>query len=496
MPIQEFLASGGAVNNSFRVPANSYVRSVTVNGNGVSFVHQPAGTVSLVVPPVARDVVVVDYNFAPANDKRRGQIVFGADMVPNGTLAAPNAGVGTGANNLSQGWEIRNGDLCYRVTATGIAATQNHIDLTVPVFGPITGDAATLEFYIDNPASIFATSLLVGTAGFAQFMQAQRNIVAYNDTDSRNNQGLNSVYHNRAAWTKNGYTGEHTDQGWTVARVRVFVNNGTTGTFWLRSIRVSGSRPRGRLAIFADDGVRSFFRVGMPIIERFGFPVTASIIGSLVDSTSGTGYVTLNELYKFVDNGNVCVTHGASRLFGGPFTTDAARLADVRANRDYLVERGLTPFAASRCYVWPNGVYNSGDGNVNFLELMRREGFVIGRAAGPLATLFDTQAVSALNHSLMVCPIVGHTYQGVAGAAGDATETTNINNIITRIQAAAANGSDACLMLHEVVPRGATTATGSVEIEADRLLTILQAIQVEVAAGRLEVVTFDRMIAP
>ena len=93
----------------------------------------------------------------------------------------------------------------------------------------------------------------------------------------------------------------------------------------------------------------------------------------------------------------------------------------------------------------------------------------------------------------MIMPIIGHNYAGASNTADDTAETTNVSNIVSYIQALGAARADGFIMLHKVVARGAATA-GQIEIEADRLKTIMAAIRVEMDAGRLEPVGISELV--
>ena len=298
-----------------------------------------------------------------------------------------------------------------------------------------------------------------------------------------------------ADWTKNGYSNATNVQAWVNAKLRINVTNGQTVVFALRSMRAGVAKAKGRLAIVADDGYTSWLRLGVPILEQYGLKSTMSIITDEVGNTPG-GYASLSDLLAYVARGNECVAHGPlennTNLFTSPYTTTAQRVADMQAARDYLISNNLTGSYGSRCYVFPQGQYASTSGEADLLDAMQSAGFVLGRAAvagtsTPSTRSQHVRALSPLCHQRLTLPILGHTYAGLAATADDANETTNINALITSIQALATNGSDGTLMLHKVVARGAATGgAGTVEIETDRLIALCDAIKTLVNAGTLE----------
>jgi hypothetical protein len=272
----------------------------------------------------------------------------------------------------------------------------------------------------------------------------------------------------------------------------------------LRAITAGTNRRKGRLCVIADDGYHSWFRLGAPMLARYGIPSTASIIASGVDvnTTTVNGNGTLAELKNYVAAGNACVAHGpnqtAANLFDGPFAggdeLNAARIADMNVGRDFLLQHGLCDDRGAKCYVWPQGTYSQGGGEVSLLDAAYEAGYRLGRAATAYTTLFpQISAMSERCHTKLILPLIGHTYAGTTNSAGNAAETTNIANIAAYIASVADSGVDAFLMLHRVVNRGAATA-GSIEIETDRLASLCNSIKTLVDAGTLECVTMPELL--
>lgn len=427
----------------------------------------------------------------------------GFDLYSPGNGVTPTASVGAGATLNSSGFTTINGEAWFGVNVTATAGANNYFEINIPTFTALAADTAVIEYQTDTSQGS-PMVCYIGTASYATFANAQKSMSTANTSDPFMSAGPMVATFHKSAWTKNSYTRDTIEQQWVIAKLRVTVTNGQTRNFYLRSIKVGCQARKGRLCVIADDGYASFIRAGVPILERFGIRSTMAIIADKVGSSST--YATLAELRTYVAAGNTCVAHGPIGGTGSlytTYTTNAQRIADINTHRDYLLYNGLTDARGAKCYVWPQGIWNSAAGEVTMLAAMRDAGYELGRAAtaypsksGALAAHpFILRAVSAKNDFRLRLPIIGHDYNGASNTADDPDEDTNVNRIITTIQDVADSGTDAILMLHRLVDRGAATA-GGIEIEADRLNAIASAIQTQVATGKLECITFPEFITP
>ncbi len=433
------------------------------------------------------------------NNCRSGITLFGPEIA----YAAPATANGAQCTINSAAAQTINGETYFTVNATATGASTNWFEIQLNTIAAFAADSVVLEFVCDAPASIGYVAAYLGTSGYALFAHrtAQMGSVG-SGTDPFRNLGRLAMTFVSADWTKSGYANATNVQQWVNAKIRVSVANGATINFRLRSIQAGVARSPGRIAVVADDGYRSFIRAGAPVLEQYGIPSTMAIISNQVGNTGG-GFAALSDLQSYVERGNMCIAHGplqnATNLFAAPYTDTASRIADMQTCRDYLLAQRLTDSWGAKCYVFPQGVYASAAGEADLLDAMQAAGFTLGRTAvagtaTPASRSQHIRALSARCHQRLTLPILGHTYQGAAATADDATETTNINTIVTAIQALSTNGSDGVLMLHKVVARGgATGGAGTIEIEQDRLATIAAAIKTEVDAGKLRAVTFPDM---
>lgn len=418
---------------------------------------------------------------------------------------------------------------CSAVAQATTTSTAFNLAFDLPALTfPVNCDAVTIECY--NPTPLGSPyQLSFGTAG--NFTVESRNVPwsvgAAGGSDPLGVVGVKTQVHahrtgvNLAA---SGYAGESILQPFDVFKFTVFfattVTAGQTLTFYVRSVVLGGTARKGRLCIVSDDGYASWMQRGVPLFARRGIKTTTAVIAPKAGATSGiditSDFTTVRALQDYVAAGNFCVAHGPSAIDGplnlflgslagaaSPATT-AARVADMTYARDWLLARGLTDARGAACYVWPQGVFNSGAGEGDLLDAAYAAGFRLARgaiqypgsavvSASNYERFCDLRTLSKTNRWRMFVPILGHNYAGASSTPDDAAETANIAKVVLAIQNLAASGCDAFLMLHRVVNRGAAPAAG-ISIEVDRLDTLAAAIQTLVQAGTLECVGMPELV--
>ena len=412
-------------------------------------------------------------------------------------LAPPVAGItatpAAGATVNSSAAVDVGGESLWRVSMTGTSASNNYVELLLPVLGVASAFSAadvTAEIVINNFANTPGFSIYLGTTGFATssnyFLAGQ---LTPSTTASWCMNGVLTAYQfNEPLLTKAGYADETGNQPWQTAKLRFYVNNGATLVVHLRALTVGAMRKKARLAIVGDDGYSSFQTMGVPILEEFGFKSSVAVIR---ENVGANGFATLAQLQAYVAKGNECIGHGPSDGNGGvgnlwsTYTTNAQRIADINAVRDYLAANGLCTPAGAKCYVWPQGRYCESTSDYSMLQTMIDNGYTAARGVNtPTALYFHKlNAISRKNFSALATPIVGHTW------TSSGTEAANITAINARVTALGATRTDSTLMLHRVV--GVDAAAQSTEISSNQLRAILANVKTEVDAGRMEVVLYS-----
>lgn len=387
---------------------------------------------------------------------------------------------------------VRNGETVWTVNATATNTTNNWFEVQIPTQSQaFAASDMTAEFALDDFSKLDSGGIVyyLGTAGYSIFSTGTINSQITPSTSAPFAlNGLTAQHIREPQWTKSGYTDEVGNQAWVNSKIRVFITNGQTVTFSLRAIRYAAMRKKGRIAIVSDDGYASWHKMGVPIMREYGFKTSNAIIYDALGTSDKTNLATLQ---AYVAEGNECIGHGPNDGTGGTgslfttWTTNAQRIADINACRDYLLANNLCTMWGARSYVWPQGQYTNSASDLELLGLMIANGYRAARGALVPTTFYmhKTNAVSSSNLSSFVTPIVGHTW------ASAGTEAANIAGINAKIAATAVARADCTLMLHRVV--GPDAAAASTEISSNRLRQICDAIKAEVDAGNMEVVLYS-----
>jgi len=402
--------------------------------------------------------------------------------------------VGANCTINSSAATVINGETVWTVTATATNTTNNWFEMQIPVQSQtFAASDMTVELIPSDLSKVDGAgggiSFYLGTAGYSLSAIASIvNQLTPSTTSPICVNGLTAYTIRESQWSKSGYTDDVGNQAWVNSKIRVFVTNGQTLTLSLRAIRYSAMRKKARIAIVSDDGYASWHKMGVPILREFGFKSSVAVIYDALGTSDKTNLATLQ---AYVAEGNECIGHGPNDGTGGTgnlfttWTTNAQRIADINACRDYLLANRLCDQWGAKCYVWPQGQYTNSTSDLELLGLMLANGYRAARAAAVPTTFYmhKANAVSVNNLANLTMPIVGHTW------TSGPTEAANIASINARIAATAVARADCTLMLHRVV--GPDAAAQSTEISSNRLRQICNAIKAEVDAGNMEVVLYS-----
>lgn len=264
----------------------------------------------------------------------------------------------------------------------------------------------------------------------------------------------------------------------------------TVATVYIYGVGIGAKNPKGRCFVIADDGNTSWLTIGAPLFNADGIRTTGSIIASTV-GLSAT-YANLNQWKSYAGAGNAVVAHGPngaaySTNLISAFSTTAARLADMEISRDYIFANGLQSEDCDRCYVWPQGEYQTVSGDTSLLDAAIGAGFTLARCSALINSLVQYNVDAATQYQRLALPYNTHGWAGTT--AGQVALTTALTDAIT---AAATYGTDIFVTFHQIVPD--TTVDGSMDSTKCRvsdLLTIKTAITNAVAAGTLECLTLS-----
>lgn len=435
-----------------------------------------------------RNAVVGDLSFPFRSANAAGAMAPPQNW--GGKIIAADYSISSGSPTVTI--ETRNGRQCLKIV-TGVGVTAN-VDLL------LTGDAAwygraIFEIEGGRSANVNQISALVTNDNFTNYAQntfttlttplnnpAEQGGIYTFRVDGQVTGGATAYQFtgNGAAW---GVTNPAVDGSITVNKVRfrVIPVAATSATIYVYGVSLGPRRKRGRVIVTADDGYKSFIHAGFPIFAARGIPVTISVIGHLMDDrVDSANYMQWDDIRNIVAAGGQAVAHGpvlssaAGNLIAN-YTTNAQRVADMQAARDHILTNGCGTPNFDRCYVWPQGNFQSASDDLTLLDAAIAAGFTVGRSASPSITQrYDFSAMS--KYQRMAVPIIGHTYAG-------GSESTNITDITTAISTAATDRSDIVLMLHKVVKTGDTPDTTGITVA--NLITIANAIQTAVDAGTM-----------
>ncbi len=359
------------------------------------------------------------------------------------------------------------------------------------------GDRSTGLDYFTFYVSQTDASYTNGASALLQYGQTAPS------SNSFEQQGANTYHFRKAALTPIGSPTYPMQIG--QCKFRVTPLGGQSATVYVYAVGIAPVARKARICVTWDDGYDSMFRLGQDSFASRGIKQTLSTIGSV--QGLGGGYSTISQLRAFVDSGNALVAHGpwpsdgASQgsnivdLYAGTSDPIGNAIADARAARQWISDQGLGVPGFDKCYVWPQGKFQSANGDLRYLDAMRAAGFTCCRNVGNVVSSaqpagYNFDATSKYGH--MALPIIGHTWAGTTAA-----EATNIGNITTAIGAMATNRTDAFLMLHRVVKTstsdGTMGAAGGISIRQGDLETIAAAIKTQIDASTMDAVTMPEL---
>ena len=447
-----------------------------------------------------------------------------------------------------------NGESWMRVQwtalTTGVAASSVIAFHTALPF-PVGFDTMTMEYQMEAPTLVACINISVGAAigADASYVNAVFSPTlgllgtTASNSDLRGTRGTQAVVlaRERLLATRGATllasNTELTQAAFDIFRINLTMDGAQTTagqvfTFYFRSLYVGSAPRKARLAIVADDGAKSWFRRGMPILNKYNIPATAAIIqaGSAnADSLSaaayaGDFYINAYELKDFIAAGNACVGHGtnsagAANLFTGVYAeanfataalATAARLADMNLSRAYIRDKLGVDERSAACYCWPQGVWSNsagvgaGPAETALLDAAYADGYRLGRSATFLPYAGTTigagnpylaqnyRLMSPKNHAWLVGSLGGmHQYAGTV--SGEVFNINAICNVI--IPEMAASGLDYHTLFHQVVSDGAEAGTAT-NISVSNLTRICEALAQQVQSGKLDMVLMPDFIDP
>lgn len=371
--------------------------------------------------------------------------------------------VGAGSTIAKSTAFVKNGTSSLAVTLNRGAADVTDLNVLHAVT-PIIDNTGRIGFWVYvtdyTLLSGFVTKVSHGDATFTNGAFQSYNMV---DGDKSYN-GWHFV-----ALDKAEFAGVFGTPNWAlpIAAIRITFNQvgATATTVYLDSI-VTTWRAKAKLIISNDDGWATWFTNAVPILDTLKLKSTASIIAAQVDLNSS--WVTSAQLASYYANGHDLAVHGGLQM--SSIANDAARRADIAANKTYLDSRGYT--RGSGVYVWPNGQYQLTVGDQSLINILKDLGFVCARGT---TNPRYTRHTEGLGDSRWLMPIIG-----VDNVTTPAAVMALIDTAVTR-------GITCVLMYHEMLLTGAASGT---QRNISDFQQEMEYVKLLVDQGKLDVVTY------
>ena len=250
-----------------------------------------------------------------------------------------------------------------------------------------------------------------------------------------------------------------------------------------------GAPKKGRICVMADDGQKSWFRLGAPIYNNLGIPTTAAVIANGVDSF----WESSDVMRAYAQSGNALVAHGPNNgLYSDDLFTANANVAgmitDMAKSVEYIKSIGAYVAGMDLCYVWPGGTFQSEYGDLSLLDAAYDAGFRLARCVSKPPPGAGAVVESLTAHNLLTFPYAAHGWAGSTAA-----QATAISTLVSQIAAVATTGTDMMLVHHQIVPD--STADGAMDATKCRVsdcITLANAVAAAVVAGA-DVVTMPQL---
>ncbi len=263
---------------------------------------------------------------------------------------------------------------------------------------------------------------------------------------------------------------------------------GTDWDMWIFGVGV-GSPRKSRICVVWDDGRETSLTLGVPTLQNYGIKKqTLALIKDRINRDSDA--VSLGQCKAFINSGGAIVPHSPHNPnLVDEFPTDpAAAAAAVVECIEYIRDNDLSTPRYGRCFVYPQGKYQTEVLNIAHIAALRDIGIDIARISFMQGVRQQRNLDAHSRLGRLACTTIGHEYAGTSGA-----ETTNINNVIQRINDCATYGLDCFLMLHSVT-KLANSETNPYDITLPNLKLIGAAIKAQVDAGKMETVTMPELV--
>jgi hypothetical protein len=292
--------------------------------------------------------------------------------------------------------------------------------------------------------------------------------------------GAICIYNSQASFGKSGSP----SASYTIAdsRMTIAPTSGQTGELWIFGVAYSFKKRKSRICVTIDDGYSSVISLGQPVFDAAGIPTTLGVVPTAVDGNFA-GYMSKDDLLTYVSGGNCVVAHTSGDLIGT--STPDQFSANLAETNNWIKNNDLARKGFDQCYIWPLGKFQNSSGQTDYLDAAINYGVNISRGTNPFSQANQANIDALTKYNRLACPIIGHGWAG--STAGEATNISNIVNYINAISDT--GGIDCFIIFHKFVPDSTPDESMDLSIRISDLRTIVNAIQTNIAAGKLDPVT-------
>ena len=413
--------------------------------------------------------------------------------------------IGHAAEHTAMGMDAENGILFWRAGDKAQTLTSGGANLpTITSLGngkmqvvtPVTNwceltltsprAARLLPFNLtiecDSPdwSKVLTVSYYIGTAGYADFWTRtwQATTTGVSAGPEMIGSGERVLFSEQAIMPVGGGSPVFGSTMVDTHKIRITPVSGESATVILKDIRYDVDDDAPSVSICFDDGYATVINNALPLLSNRGLRATMFVISDAIGSTGR--FCTLAQLRQWKAAGMELSPHGPLGLGTvnnlAEYATVEQAVADMAANRKYLVDNGLVSRGEENFYAWPQGIRSMG-GNLrdtSLIEAAKKAGFFAAR--GSLYNHCFHPSVIAGYPQRYEVPVIGH----VKDYGGN--EATNITNLLAKIDELVDKKISGCFQFHDV----GASPTNAIDITTANFTTLMNRIALRVSQGVLK----------
>ena len=325
------------------------------------------------------------------------------------------------------------------------------------------------EFYVEDYTKLSQISLLMGTTGYAKFLQ---NTHSVNNSDTGRFSGFHTAICGPASTTLVSNTLNIGTDTIDAIKCRIFRVSGQTVVLWLRRIMVV---PKGRptFVITHDDCSSSWISHASPLLRSYNLKADFSIETNQLDS--GPLFLTTANLLQLANEGHRISSHNQANT---PYGTQTAAEYGTAYKAASAVLGNLLGSSFTGIYhPWVQGLTAQ-----DVIKVLRGAGVLIARG---VQVGFNYPQVGVGGHIMQMRTQAMHTLSGLS--TSEAVAKANIDAMIATVMK---YGLTATLMVHEITTNAIAVGTETRRFAYEYLL---YRVAQECQSGYASCVTMDEL---